>query len=166
MLKIEEISKRHNRSKFDCGVPALNQYLKNTARQHLIKGISRTFVLTDDASPSETIGFFTLAFCEILAKELPSKYAKKYPQRVPGAKLARLAVSKKHQRQGIGALMLANAIERALVISKNMGVIGIFVDAKDESAKKYYEQFGFLTFPDNQGTLFLPLNKLREAMRY
>ena len=94
MLKIEPLDKQHDRGKFDCGAEELNHYLKNTARQHLTKGISRTFVLADASAPDIIIGFFTLASCEIRVEKLTIKYAKKYPPHSPAAKLARLAVSK------------------------------------------------------------------------
>ena len=96
MLKIEELSKKHDRSKFDCGPHELNQYLKNIARQHIVKGISRTFVLIKENRSVEIQGLFTLAFCEIHASVLPDKYARKYPDNVPAVKLARLAVTKNH----------------------------------------------------------------------
>lgn len=163
MLKIEELSKRHDRNKFDCGVQELNQYLKHMARQHIVKGISRTFVLVEESQSEEILGFFTLAFCEIQAQELPTKYAKKYPPKVPAAKLARLAVSIKYQRQKLGKYMMVNAIERTLLISKNIGIIGFFVDAKNMAATRYYEQFGFMPLPDNMLQLFLPLTNLQQA---
>lgn len=163
MLKIEELSRKHNRKEFDCGVPALNQYLKKTARQHITKGISKTFVLIDVSAPNKILGFFTLAFCEVQADDLPAKIAKKYPRRVPAAKLARLAVSIEHQRQGLGSLMMVNAIERTILISQNVGIIGFFVDAKDEKAKEYYQQFGFIPLPVHTLTLFIPLTKLKET---
>ena len=61
------------------------------------------------------LGFFTLAFCEIQAEVLPRNIAKKYPAKVPAAKLARLAVSKKHQQKGFGKNMMVNALERAMI---------------------------------------------------
>ncbi len=100
MLKIETVSRDHNRSGFDCGNDALNQYLKKIARQHLNKGISRTFVLVDDSMPREILGFFTLVSCEIFVDKLPRKYVKKYLPKAPAAKLARLSVAKDRQRQG------------------------------------------------------------------
>ncbi len=78
-LRIEPVTRSHNRQGFDCGEQDLNSYLRNTARQHDEKGISRTFVLVDDGNPSEILGFFSLASCEILVEKLPRKYAKKYP---------------------------------------------------------------------------------------
>jgi GNAT superfamily N-acetyltransferase len=163
MLKIETVSRDHNRSGFDCGNDALNQYLKKIARQHLNKGISRTFVLVDDNIPTEILGFFTLVSCEIFVDKLPRKYAKKYPSKAPAAKLARLAVAKDRQRQGLGTHMMINAVERVIRVSQDLGIIGFFVDAKDNKAKAYYEQFGFIQLPDNPLELFLPLATLRNA---
>lgn len=163
MLKIETVSRDHNRSGFDCGNDALNQYLKKIARQHLNKGISRTFVLVDDNMPTEVLGFFTLVSCEIFVDKLPRKYAKKYPSKAPAAKLARLAVAKDRQRQGLGTHMMINAVERVIRVSQELGIIGFFVDAKDNKAKAYYEQFGFIRLPDNPLELFLPLATLRNA---
>ena len=108
-------------------------------------------------------GFFTLAFCEIQAEVLPRNIAKKYPAKVPAAKLAHHAVSKKHQRKGFGKNMMVNALERAMIISRNIGIMGFFVDAKDEKARKYYEQFGFIPMPDNKQQLFLAMNGLQQA---
>ncbi len=163
MLSIETLNRGHDRSGFDCGNEALNQYLRNIAQQHLNKGMSRTFVVVDGDTPTEILGFFTLASCEIFVDKLPRKYAKKYPSRVPAAKLARLAVARKRQKQGLGTRMMINAIERVISVSQNLGIIGFFVDAKDNEAKEYYEQFGFIPLPDNPLELFLPLATLRNA---
>ena len=134
MLRIEPLGKQHDRAGFDCGSYELNQYLLSTARQHLTRGISRTFVLIDEAEPASILGFFTLASCEIRIETLPAKYAKKYPHRAPAAKLARLAVQTEKQRQGLGTFMMVNAFERIVMVSENLGVIGFFVDAKDDKA--------------------------------
>jgi len=163
MLKIETISKKHDRAGFDCGVNKLNNYLQRIARQHLNKGMSRTFVLIDDRRPIIILGCYTLAACEILVEKLPRKYSKKYPPKAHAAKLARLAVLKNNQRQGYGTLMMVNAIERILMVSKNLGVIGFFVDAKNESAKQFYTQFGFIPLPDDPLELFLPIATLQQA---
>jgi len=162
-LKIEPVTRSHNRQGFDCGDQDLNSYLRNTARQYSEKGISRTFVLLDDANPSEILGFFTLASCEILVEKLPRKYAKKYPNRAPAVKLGRLAVSKHMQRKGLGAHMMLNAMDRVLRVADHLGIIGFFVDAKDAVAAMYYKQFGFIPLPDNSLELFLPLGTIRHA---
>jgi len=162
-LRIEPVSRSHNRQGFDCGHRDLNNYLRNIAHQHSEKGMSCTFVMVDDGNPSEILGFFTLASCEIFVKKLPRKYAKKYPTRAPAAKLARLAVAEHMQRKGLGAQMILNAMDRALRVSDHLGIIGFFVDAKDAEAATYYKQFGFIPLPDNPLELFLPLTTIRQA---
>jgi hypothetical protein len=50
-----------------------------------------------------------------------------------------------------------------MIISRNIGIMGFFVDAKDEKARKYYEQFGFIPMPNNKQQLFLAMNGLQQA---
>jgi ribosomal protein S18 acetylase RimI-like enzyme len=158
---IELLNKSHDREQFDCGTEDLNQFLRATARQHIQKGISRTFVLSDRDYPQNIIGFFTLTLCEVRCEKLPPEIAKKYPSQVPGVKLARLAVDRQWQRQGIGEILMVEAMQRALLVADTAGGIGLFVDAKDESAQSYYARYGFITLEDNPLEMFLPLSVLR-----
>lgn len=164
MLCIEPLSRRHDRKDFDCGVEALNDYLMRMASQHMKKGMSRTFVLTDSDAPATILGFFTLAGCEVVTSGLPDEYSKKYPMKAPAAKLARLAVSAYRQRQGLGAIMMVESMKRCLETANNIGIIGVFVDAKNAKARDYYEQFGFIPLREDPLALFLPLKTLRIAM--
>ena len=160
MLNIILLDKSHNRKQFDCGNNALNSFLQNTARQHITKGMSRTFVLIDEENPKSIIGFYTLSICEIEAEDLPPAIAKKYPDQVPAVKLARLAISVDHQHKGYGSYLIGSVVNKTILISENVGIIGLFVDAKDESAKNYYQQFGFVSLHGNPLTLFLPTQTL------
>jgi GNAT superfamily N-acetyltransferase len=117
--------------------------------------------LSDRDCPQNIIGFFTLTLCEVRSEKLPSEIAKKYPSQVPGVKLARLAVAKQWQRQGIGEILIVEAMQRALLVADTAGGIGLFVDAKDESAQSYYARYGFITLEDNPLEMFLPLSVLR-----
>ncbi|BBO81338.1 N-acetyltransferase [Desulfosarcina ovata subsp. sediminis] len=162
MLKIKLLDKSHERAQFDCGNPALNFYLQRTARQHISKGMSRTFVLVNDDNPRVILGFYTLSICEIETDYLPEKIAKKYPDQVPAVKLARLAVSIEHQNKRFGHYLIGSAVEKVILISENVGIIGLFVDAKDGHAKEYHEQFGFISLQGNPLFLFLPMQTLNK----
>ena len=164
MRVVELLDKRHNRDDFNCGNQALNQFLEQTARQHIQKGISRTFVLIDTEQPDIIISFFTLSLCEVRVEKLPPKFAKKYPSKVAGVKLARLAVNKAYQRQGIGEIMMIEAMRRAVVVAENAGGIGLFVDAKDEAAKTYYTRYGFVGLEDVFLEMFLPLSTIMQML--
>lgn len=166
MKSIELLDKNYNRTSFDCGNESLNRYLQQTARQHNQKGISRTFVLTDASNIKDKIiiGFFSLSLCEIRSAKLPPSLAKKYPLNVPGVKLARLAVDINWQGKGIGEILMIEAMNRAVIISDNAGVVGLFVDAKDERAKSYYTRYGFVSLEDNLLEMFLPLATIRQII--
>jgi GNAT superfamily N-acetyltransferase len=163
-LEIEVLSKKHDRSAFDCSDSELNYFLQRIARQHINKGISKTFVLVSQDIPTEIIAYMTLVVCEIFASEVPHSWKKKYPQKIPAAKLARLAVSSANQRMGYGKILLIDAMKKTINVSKAMGIAGLFVDAKHQEARNYYEQFGFIALPDQLENLFLPLPTLKEAV--
>ncbi len=166
MNRIELLSPVHDREGFDCGSEPLNSFLKQTARQHAQRGISRTFVLVDEAAiaPKPILGFFALNICQVKSESLTPREAKKMPRDVSGVRLGRLAVATAHQRQGIGKMLLVAAMGKCIEIFNTAGGIGLFVDAKDQDAKRYYEQFGFVSLPGNELEMFLPVKTIQEAL--
>ena len=167
MHKVELLAKDHDRDGFDCGSEPLNLYLKQTARQHAERGISRTFVLVDEAAatPKPIIGFFSLNICQIKSESLTPQESTKLPRDVAGVRLGRLAVAKTYQRQGIGKTLLVAAMGKFMEIFNSAGGIGLFVDAKDQEAKRYYEQFDFIAMPSNELELFLPVKTIQQALK-
>ena len=162
MPEITPLDRSHYRTGFDCGVPELTAFLKATTRQHGTKGISRTFVLTDGTP--DICGFFTLTLCEVIAGQLPADSSRTLPLHgLPAVRLARLAVSRKHQGKGFGELLLADAVRRTALIADQAGVIGLFVDAKDETAQRFYLRYGFQVLPEHPLQLFLPIGTIRSA---
>ena len=166
MHRIELLAKIHDRDGFDCGSEPLNLFLKQTARQHAERGISRTFVLVDEKSsaPIPILGFFSLNICQIKSESLAPLETKKLPRDVSAVRLGRLAIAKACQRQGIGKTLLVAAMGKFMEIFNTAGGIGLFVDAKDQDARRYYEQFGFVSLPSNELELFLPVKTIAEAL--
>jgi ribosomal protein S18 acetylase RimI-like enzyme len=115
-------------------------------------------------APKPIVGFFALNICQIKSESLSQAEAKKLPRDVSGIRLGRLAVSKEHQRQGVGKMLLVAAMRKFMEIFNTAGGIGLFVDAKDQDAKRYYEQFGFVPMPSNELELFLPVKTIHEAL--
>ncbi len=167
MHKIELLAKFHDRDGFDCGTEPLNLFLKQTARQHAERGISRTFVLVDEdaAAPKPIIGFFALNICQIKSEILSPEQAKKLPRNVSGVRLGRLARAKQFKGQGIGDILMVAAMEKFIEVFVLAGGIGLFVDAKDQKAKEFYERFGFVSLPSNEFELFLPVKTIQEALK-
>jgi ribosomal protein S18 acetylase RimI-like enzyme len=118
----------------------------------------------DAVTPTAILGFFSLNICQIKSESLSPQEAKKLPRDVSGIRLGRLAVAKAYQRQGIGRALLVAAMEKFIEIFNRAGGIGLFVDAKDQEAKQYYEQFGFVSLPSNELELFLPVKTIQDAL--
>ena len=156
-MRILPLTGGHNRQGFDCGNPALNDWLRQVARQHQDKGLSNTFVAVLEDDPNRICGYFALTLTEVDRRYLPDAYRKKLPKRIPGIRLGRLAVDRRYQGKRLGELLLMNVISRARRIHREAGVVGLFVDALDEHAARFYRHFGFMETPDNPLMLFLPV---------
>ena len=156
-MQILPLTGSHNRQAFDCGRPVLNDWLRQVARQHQKKGLSKTFVAIPDEEPTCICGFYALTLAEIDHRFLPDAYQKKLPQRIPGVRLGRLAVDLRYQNKRLGELLLIDAILRAQRIHQDAGVVGLFVDALDEQASDFYRHYGFLNIPDNPLMLVYPI---------
>lgn len=163
-LSIETLSEAHNRNAFDCGNKALNYFLQKIACQHSEKGLSKTFVLIDTEHPTDIIAYMSLVVCEVLAEDIPHQWKNKYPKQIPAAKLAKLAVAVIQQRKGYEEILLIEAMKKTLTVSYKMGIAGLFVDAKHEQAKAYYNQFDFISLPEQLDNLFLPIATIANSL--
>jgi len=172
MIKLEALVGHHERKAFDCGVVPLDTWLKQTALQHQTKGISRTFVAVPadgqivdlyrslgyaDVGPASILGFCALASAFVLIEDLPAEIAKRYPRQIPVTRLGRLAIRADMQGQGLGSLLLADAVNRAKSAFQAVGSAGLFVDAKDQTSSRFYQSFGFRLCEDQPLKLYLPM---------
>ncbi|OGA46318.1 MAG: GNAT family N-acetyltransferase [Betaproteobacteria bacterium RIFCSPLOWO2_12_FULL_62_58] len=157
MLSIQPLRGNHDRSRFDSGSGELDLWLRQTAQQHQRRGISKTFVAVADDEPSRVLGFYALTACEVVSQDLPDDLAKRLPRKVPGIRLGRLAVDRTVQGQGLGELLLMDALDRARRVLEHVGVHALFVDAKDERAAAFYRKYGFRPLPEQPLQLVLVL---------
>jgi len=155
---IEPLGAHHDKRKFGCGSVALDEYLHRFASHHQKSRLSRTYVA---AQGSVVAGYYSLAMAAISKEVVPLHWQNRYPRfPLPVARLARLAVDRHYQGQGIGALLLLDALHRAVGLSESIGMVAMVVDAKDETAARFYRHFNFETFPQTPLTLWLPISVL------
>ena len=159
MMQVRPLAGGDDRKGFDCGRQELNDWLRQVARQHQDKGLSKTFVAVEanalDEAPNRICGYYALTLAELENRHLPEAWRKKLPRRIPGVRLGRLAVDRQYQGKGLGEMLLVDALTRAQRIYVEAGGIGLFVDALDAQAAGYYRKFGFEVSPDNPLLLFL-----------
>lgn len=139
---------------FDCGVPALDGWLKARALRNESR-FSRTYALCDDR---RVIAYYSVAAGAIERADAPGRVRRNAPDAVPVAVIGRLAVDRHHAGRGLGADLLADALRRIAGASESIGIAGVLVQAKDENARRFYLACAeFLEFPGGSRTLFLPM---------
>ncbi|MBU2761216.1 GNAT family N-acetyltransferase [Acidithiobacillus sp. RW2] len=109
-MKIQALTGIHDRKGFDCGVEALNLWLRQTRQRQ-----------------------------------------------IPVTRLGRLAIRSNLQGQGLGRLLLADAVSRSRNAALSVGSAGIFVDAKNANAVQFYKRYGFIACHEQPHKLYLPM---------
>ena len=160
-LVIEPLGRTHDRPAFSCGTSALDTYLKRQAGQDVRRRIARVFVCTAE-NDYVVLGFYTLGALSIDLRSLPESLRRKLPRHpIPCALIGRLAVDTSVHGQGVGRMLLADAIKRTVNASATLAIHAMIVDAKENVAKRFYMNFGFVPLQDDPMRLFLPLGAIR-----
>jgi GNAT superfamily N-acetyltransferase len=156
----------HRIDGFDCGKPQLGDWLKGQALANEGRS-ARTYVVvaTAGAQAGQVVGYYTLATGGVARSEVPGKIRHGLPNPVPVMLLGRLAVDARHQGQGLGPAMLKEAMQRTMAIAQAAGVRALLVHAIDDDAVTFYQRYGFILFPADSRTLFLPIETLIAALQ-
>lgn len=158
----EILNSTHRKNEFSCGNDMLDNYLHKQANQDIKRKLSACFVLNDKETDLIK-GYYTLANNSISQELIPDKFQKKLPnsyKSIPTTLLGRLAIDNRFQKQGLGKLLLVDALKRCYEISKSMGSFAVVVDPIDDDAERFYDKFGFIKLPDS-GKMFLPMNTIK-----
>ena len=150
-------AKRYDRRAFDCGVEALNVYIHRFANQDVKRGLTRTYVLAEQA---RIVGYYTLSAHSVSHERLPGELGAGPYQELPFLLLGWLAVDLVHQGHGFGDVLIVDAFRRTRLVAQQVGIMGMIVDAKDDRAAGFYEKFGFRRLSGTTGRLALPLNAM------
>lgn len=156
------LTKDHDRNSFDCGVSALNEFLKQYALQNQKKHAARTYVLTRG---NRIVGYYSLAYGSVSVEEAPQTVKSglsRHP--IPVILLARLAVDLSEQGLGLGAALLKDALLRTIQAAEIAGLRAMLVHAKDDAAKSFYQKFGFEPSPIDAYHLFLRVSDIAASL--
>ncbi|MCY4016042.1 MAG: GNAT family N-acetyltransferase [Gammaproteobacteria bacterium] len=156
-LIIEPLDRKHDRNAFHCGEASLDTYIRRQASQDIRRRVAQTFVALGE-KPDEIAGYYTLSAASFEKGELPAPQAKRLPHYpIPAVVIGRLAVAQTQQGKGLGEALLIDAANRAVNASDTIGIHAIIVDALNDSARAFYQRYGFQAFTSNPNRLFLPL---------
>ena len=101
----------------------------------------------------------------VSSQALPQEYRHPlYPVAI--ARIARLAVALEYQKQGIGKLLLHDALQKIMRVAETIGIYAVVVDAKDKEAKQFYQQYGFIPLQNSALTLVISLSTIQQAIKH
>lgn len=148
------LTAEHDLSGFDCGEPALNDWLRHRALKNESR-FSRTYVVCQG---NRVVAYFCISAGAVERGATPGKVRRNSPNTIPVSVIGRLAVDRDHAGKGLGADILSDALRRIAIASQNIGIGAVLVHAKDDAAKRFYLGCAeFIECPEDGRTLFLPI---------
>lgn len=160
---VHKLSAQDIADPFDCGQEELNRFLKRFALSSQAANAAQTYVT---CRTSRVVGYYSLAVGSVQPEQSPKRTLKglaRHP--VPVMILARLAVDDSEQRTGIGRALLKDALLRTAQAADIAGIRALVVHAKNEEARRWYEQFDFEASPTDPLHLFLLLKDLKKLLK-
>ena len=157
-MEIVAFNRGFDRSRFRCGKPELDDWLKTKAGQQERSNNTRTFLAVEDA---RIVGYYATTAYQLgldVAAAIFGLGKRRYP--IPAVLLARLAVDEEFQGQGVGKALLVHALTEIAGASRSVGFEVVVVHAIDKEAVTFYAQAGFTRFEDNDLHLFMPVKNL------
>ena len=153
----------HDRTAFACGITELDTYFRQQASQDAKRKVAAPFVMVD--SKGGILGYYTLSAYGVRCAELPFAVAKKLPKYplIPATLLGRLAVSRAHQGQKLGRLLLMDALYRSWKNTTEIASVGVVAEAIDDSAHKFYLHHEFIPLLEHPHKLFIAMATLTKA---
>lgn len=163
MMTVLLDKQRHDRTRFDCGVVALDNYLRMMASQQASKDNTRTFVLEDAEQSSVVIGYYTLTMIQLDLERLPVHLQKKHQSNHSAGLIARLAVDRRYVGKGYGEFLLVDALSKLRQASEVVAFPLVVVDAK-QGVAMFYKKMGFTPFLDEPDSLFMTMADIRRTL--
>jgi len=157
----EPLADHHELRDFDSGEPSLDDWLKRRARANQVSGASRTYVVSHD---KRVIAYYVLASGAVTVATAAGRFRRNMPDPIPVAVLARLAVDRTWQGEGIGRALLRDAARRVTNAADAIGIRGIVVHAISDEAKRFYLALGFDSSPGEPMTLMVTLRDIRAVL--
>ena len=154
------LAPEHDVSAFDCGVLALDDWLKTRAHRNENR-FSRTYVVCEGTS---VVAFYSVAAGAVDRADVPGRLRRNAPDAIPVSVLGRLAVTRSCHGRGLGAALLADALRRIALAAGAIGIAAVLVQAKDENARSFYLACAdFIEYPIDSRILFLPVETVLAA---
>jgi GNAT superfamily N-acetyltransferase len=155
------LTERYNTADFVSGESALDDWLRRRARANQVSGATRTYVVCNE---TRVIAYYAIASGAVSAESAAGRFKRNMPDPIPVAVLARLAVDREWQNQGLGRILVRDAALRVAHAADTIGIRGIVVHAISETAKDFYIKLGFEPSPREPMLLLITLADIRAIL--
>lgn len=155
---------KHDRTAFSCGVDQVDNYFRKTANKLQKAGNVRVSVLLD--AEEQLLGFYAVNAHSVDYAELPKKYARTRPSHgsIPAAFISMIGVDQRFQGNGLGGILLVEALKKLARASETLGIAVVLMDVLDcgneETTNRrlaLYTGYGFSKLENAPRRLFLPI---------
>lgn len=158
------VERKDPRDGFRCGVASLDSWLTEHAAAADAVGSARTYVVTE-GDGRRLVAYYALTVASLERDEATGRASKGMPRHpIPAMLLARLAVDRSVQGRGVGAMLLADAMQRTLLVAEETGIRLLLVHAIDEQAKSFYLHYGFEPSPTDPLNLQLLIKDIKATI--
>lgn len=171
-ISIEPLDlQKHDRANFCCETERLDNFLKRTARKHQAGDFTRVWVATARGQ-TEVLGYYALNAHSLEGDDLPAKLTRSAPRLggIPAIYLSMIAVDHRHQGQGLGRILLADALTRAVAAADQVGVKAVVLDVIEdggpevtEKRRAFYAAMGFQPLPTRPLRMFITIETVRRV---
>lgn len=160
IASIERLDASHDYRQFRCGEHSLDYFLKRHALANDRRGLGATYVAV--SAERQVLGYVTICASSVSFHNMPLRELPAYP--VPAFLIARLAVDRRAQGQGVGTELVLMALKLATEVADRIGLLAVTVDAlNDEAARMYRQRFGFGELLDDPRHLFITIADLKAS---
>lgn len=163
---------KHDRAAFACGTARLDNFLKRTARKQQAGDFTRVWVATDSGQ-TRILGYYALNAHSLEGDDLPVHLTRNAPRSgsIPAVYLSMIAVDRRYQGQGIGRILLADALKRAAIAADQVGLKAVILDVIEDGGAEitekrhaFYAGMGFQSFPSRPLRMFISIETVRKSM--
>ena len=165
--------RKHDREAFCCGIDRLDNFLKRTARKQQAGDFTRLWVATH-AGHGEILGYYALNAHHLEGDDLPAGLTRNAPRTggIPAIYLSMIAVDRRYQGQGVGRVLLADALERSVTVANQIGLKAVVLDVIEdgggeitERRRAFYTAMGFQSLPSRPSRMFMGIETVRRGLR-
>jgi len=162
---------KHDRADFFCGTARLDNFLKRTARKHQTGDFTRVWVATNHEHTA-ILGYYALNAHSLSDDDLPADLTRNAPPHgsIPAIYLSMIAVDQRYQSQGLGHVLLWNALSRSRAAADQIGLKAVILDVIEDggaeiTAKRraFYERMGFQPMPSQPLRMFINIETIRNT---